>query len=65
MPRPEQTTHIDCELVDATEKARQIKTDDGIWWVPRSLIVNDEDLPDRGHSNVHIYSWFVDKEEIE
>lgn len=64
MPRPEQTTHIDCQIVDRTEKAVQIKTEDDYYWVPLSLITNAEDLPDRGTANVHIYTWFVEKEEI-
>jgi hypothetical protein len=64
MPRPIKITRIPCEVIDDTEKAIQIKTDNGIWWVPKSCLFDPDEVPSRGHAEVAIEDWLVEKEEI-
>lgn len=64
MPKPDSLTVLNVKIASTTLKARKIETGEDTYWVPRSVIRNDDELPDTGEAQVKIETWFCEKYEI-
>ena len=59
MPRAEEIFKIEAFVLRHTPKAVLIKYDDEELWLPRSQLVDDEELPQEGFATVKMTAWIA------
>ena len=59
MPKAEEIYSCEAEILRQTMKAVLIKVDDEELWLPRSQLIDDEELPTQGEARVKMTAWLA------